>query len=178
MTNQKNRFFTFIFSCCPGAGEMYLGLYRHGIGLMGLFFGTIVFALWLDLWFLPVFLCPIVWCYSFFHTHNLRGMSEEAFAAVADRFFFEDYVHWKRECRFSGKQRRIFGGILLFVALSALLRQVLYLLQWENHIPYYFWGISRAMPQVILALLIFAGAIRLMRTPKEETAEEVAEAEA
>ena len=54
MTNQKNRFFTFIFSCCPGAGEMYLGLYRHGIGLMGLFFGAIVFALWLDLWFLPI----------------------------------------------------------------------------------------------------------------------------
>lgn len=171
MTNQKNRFFTFLFSCCPGAGEMYLGLYRQGIGLMGLFFGTIALASWLDLWFLSVFICPIVWCYSFFHTHNLRGMSEEAFAAVADRFFFEDYVHWDREWHFSGKQRRIFGIILLLIALSALWQQILYLLQWENHIPYYLWGISRAMPQVILALLIFAGAIRLMRTPKEETAE-------
>ena len=41
MTNQKNRFFTLVFSCCPGAGEMYMGLYRQGVSLMGLFFGTI-----------------------------------------------------------------------------------------------------------------------------------------
>ncbi len=38
MTNKKNRFFTLVFSCCPGAGEMYMGLYRQGVSLMGLFF--------------------------------------------------------------------------------------------------------------------------------------------
>ena len=48
MTNKKNRFFTLVFSCCPGAGEMYMGLYRQGVSLMGLFFGTIALAAWLD----------------------------------------------------------------------------------------------------------------------------------
>ena len=75
MTNKKNRFFTLVFSCCPGAGEMYMGLYRQGVSLMGLFFGTIALAAWLDFEELIFFICPIVWCYSFFHTHNLRRMT-------------------------------------------------------------------------------------------------------
>ena len=48
MTNKKNRFFTLVFSCCPGAGEMYMGLYRQGVSLMGLFFCTIALAAWLE----------------------------------------------------------------------------------------------------------------------------------
>ena len=97
MTNKKNRFFTLVFSCCPGAGEMYLGLYRQGVSLMGLFFGTIALAAWLGFEELIFFICPIVWCYSFFHTHNLRRMTEEEFAAVEDKFIFADYVNLNRE---------------------------------------------------------------------------------
>ena len=66
MTNKKNRFFTLVFSCCPGAGEMYLGLYRQGVSLMGLFFGTIALAAWLGFEELIFFICPIVWCYIYF----------------------------------------------------------------------------------------------------------------
>ena len=84
MTNQKNRFFTLVFSCCPGAGEMYMGLYRQGVSLMGLFFGTIALAAWLGFEELIFFICPIVWCYSFFHTHNLRRMTEEEFAQTKE----------------------------------------------------------------------------------------------
>lgn len=30
MTNKKNRFFTLVFSCCPGAGEMIHGAVSAG----------------------------------------------------------------------------------------------------------------------------------------------------
>ena len=60
---------------------------------MGLFFGTIALAAWLGFEELIFFICPIVWCYSFFHTHNLRRMTEEEFATVEDRFIFADYVN-------------------------------------------------------------------------------------
>ena len=111
MTNKKNRFFTLVFSCCPGAGEMYLGLYRQGVSLMGLFFGTIALAAWLGFEELIFFICPIVWCYSFFHTHNLRRMTEEEFAAVEDKFIFADYVNLDREWKCSLKHRRVFGFV-------------------------------------------------------------------
>lgn len=42
MNNQKNRFWTFCFSLVPGAGEMYLGLYRQGISLMLCFFALLL----------------------------------------------------------------------------------------------------------------------------------------
>ena len=73
MTNRKNGFWTFVFSLCPGAGEMYMGLYKQGISLMVLFWGLGIICGWAHLellWFLE----PVIWFYSFFHVHNLRGM--------------------------------------------------------------------------------------------------------
>lgn len=171
MTNQKNRFFTFVVSCCPGAGEMYMGLYKQGIGLMGLFFGTGALVAWLGLGEFLLFICPIVWCYSFFHTHSLRGMSEEAFAAVEDKFFFEDYVDWSRDWQFTKKHRRLFGVVLLLIALSVLWRQGMNLLGYYFSIPNFLWGLSSSLPQLVIAVVILVVALRLMREPKEENAE-------
>ena len=33
-TKKKNRFFTFIFSCMPGAGEMYMGFMNRGVSMI------------------------------------------------------------------------------------------------------------------------------------------------
>ena len=154
MTNQKNRFFTLVFSCCPGAGEMYMGLYRQGVSLMGLFFGTIALAAWLGFEELIFFICPIVWCYSFFHTHNLRRMTEEEFATVEDRFIFADYVNLDRDWKCSPKHRRVFGFVLLLIALSELWKQAMYLMERFFYIPDFAWALS------------------LMREPKDEETED------
>ncbi|MGN0135972.1 hypothetical protein [Anaerotignum sp.] len=178
MTNKKNAFFTLFFSCCPGAGEMYMGLYKQGIGLMGLFFGTAALAAWLRWEELLLFLCPIVWCYSFFHTHNLRRMTEEEFAAVEDKFFFEDYVDWERDWQFTAKHRRIFGIVLLLMGISVLWRAALNLVGYYFNLPGIFWELSRCLPQVIMAVVVLCAALHLMREPKgdeEESMEEDAE---
>ena len=74
MTNKKNRLITFFVSLIPGAGEMYLGFYKTGVSIMSLFWGTIaLFGTLLP----PIFyLLPVLWFYSFFHTHNLNSMSD------------------------------------------------------------------------------------------------------
>lgn len=175
MTNQKNRFFTLVFSCCPGAGEMYMGLYKQGIGLMGLFFGAAALSAWLRWEELLLFLCPIIWCYSFFHTHNLRRMSEEEFAAVEDKFFFEDYVDWERDWQFTAKHRRIFGIVLLLLGISVLWRTALNLAGYYFNLPGIFWELSRCLPQIVMAVVVLYGALRLMKEPKEEMEEEILE---
>lgn len=175
MTNQKNRFFTLVFSCCPGAGEMYMGLYKQGIGLMGLFFGAGALVACLGLEELLLFICPIVWCYSFFHTHNLRHMSVEEFAAAEDKFFFEDYVNWKRDWKFTTKHRRIFGVVLLLIAFCELWKQAMYLLGNLFYVPDFIWSINHSVPQIIIAVLILAAALHLMRAPKEDDLAEKAE---
>ena len=44
MKKKKNRFFLFCFSFLPGAGEMYFGLMKTGISLLGLFMAGIMLA--------------------------------------------------------------------------------------------------------------------------------------
>ena len=175
MTNKKNGFFTLLFSCCPGAGEMYLGLYKQGISLMLLFFGIIAFAFWAN-WEELLFLLPVVWCYSFFHTHNLRGMTPEEFAEVEDKFFFEDYVDYGKDWKFTEKHRRIFGVVLLLIGLSVLWKEGMGLMCSFLYVPDIFWSLSRSLPQILMAFLILYGALRLMREPKTE-AEETIETE-
>lgn len=169
MTNKKNRFFTLVFSCCPGAGEMYMGLYKHGISLMALFFGAFAAALWLNWEELVFLICPVVWCYSFFHTHNLRRMTEEAFAAVEDRFFFEGYVKYQPDWQFTEKHRRFFGLVLLLAGLSILWKVGMRLLETLFYVPEFFWRLGSSVPQIAMALLVLYAALRLMREPKEET---------
>ena len=37
MTKKKSGFLAFCFSLLPGAGEMYMGFMKHGVGIMALF---------------------------------------------------------------------------------------------------------------------------------------------
>ena len=72
MTKKKSGFLTFCFSLVPGAGEMYMGFMRQGVSIMALFWLLIFLAAFLSIG--PVlFILPILWCYSFFNVHNIRG---------------------------------------------------------------------------------------------------------
>ena len=87
MTNKKNKLFTFFFSLIPGAGEMYLGFYKMGASVMILFFGDVALASSL---FPPLlYLLPVMWFFSFFHTHNLNNMADEEFYALEDGYLFD-----------------------------------------------------------------------------------------
>lgn len=175
MTNKKNRFFTLVFSCCPGAGEMYMGLYKHGVSLMTLFFGTAAVAVWLNWEELIFLICPVVWCYSFFHTHNLRRLSEEEFAEVQDTFFFEGYVDYKPDWKQMEKHRRLFGVILLVLGLSVLWKTGMNLLGSFYYVPELVWRFGNNIPQIAMALIILYAALRMMKAPKENTEEMIAE---
>ncbi len=171
MTNQKNKFFTLIFSCCPGAGEMYFGHYKMGVSLMGAFFGGAAVAAWLGWNELLLLICPVVWCYSFFHTHNLRGMTEEAFLELEDRFFFADYVKTDMDWMVTEKHRRLFGILLLLMGFSFIWRTGLRLLGSVVELPRVFWEAGYAVPQLLLAAIVLYGAVKLMKIPKENTEE-------
>ncbi|MGM9917049.1 hypothetical protein [Anaerotignum sp.] len=171
MTNQKNRFFTLVFSCCPGAGEMYMGLYKQGISLMLLFFGTVAVSAWTRLDELCILL-PVVWCYSFFHTHNLRQMPAETFAEVEDKYIFEERFDFREDWKLTEKHQRLFGWLLLFLGLSIIWRTGLDLLGTFFQMSNLFWYLNRSIPQVIMALIVLYGALRLMRAPKDGAAEE------
>ena len=93
---RKNGFLAFCFAFIPGGGQMYLGMMKKGLLLMGLF-SAISFAmmtLYLD--FLGCLL-PVIWFYSFFDTLNSRCLSPEQIREIDDN-----------TTRFSTTSRRTF----------------------------------------------------------------------
>lgn len=173
-TNQKNRFWTFCFSLVPGAGEMYLGLYRQGVSIMLLFFALILVPAMLGVAALAV-LAIIVWFYSFLRVHNLRTMTPEAFAQIEDKFIWEDrQINFK----WNEKYKSWVGVGLVVIGIYLLWNSVFSWLNWI--LPDVFGYLFRRMPQAVVGALIIWVGVKLITGKKkaldeEETYDEDAE---
>jgi len=171
MTRKKGGFFTFICSLLPGAGEMYMGFFKQGISIMSLFFIMIVFSSWLELGPL-MFVLPVLWFYSFFHVHNLSGLSDEEFYAIEDSFIFESENHKITQFLGGDKSRKILAVSLIVVGVFAL---------WNIFSEYvevlfetlgiqlgWIYDFMDNVPQIIFAIAIILLGIHLIRGKKKE----------
>ena len=177
MTSKKSGFWTFIFSLFPGAGEMYLGFLRQGTSIMILFFGIFALTAGFNLNFL-MFLLPVVWCYSFFHTHNLRSMPDEEFYALEDHFLFldpeDDFYTSKKVYYFFRKHKTIAAWILVILGATLLWNSLLdYLYQILPESLYnILYSFSYNLPQLFLALLFIALGFYLINGKKKQLEQE------
>ena len=65
---KKNGFLTFIFACIPGAGQMYYGYMQRGLSIAMILILCVMAATVIQ----PLlFLCLVIWMYSFFDTYDL-----------------------------------------------------------------------------------------------------------
>ena len=65
---KKNGFLTFIFACIPGAGQMYYGYMQRGLSIAMILILCVMAATVVQ----PLlFLCLVIWMYSFFDTYDL-----------------------------------------------------------------------------------------------------------
>lgn len=165
MKTKKNRLVTFLFSLVPGAGEMYFGMYKSGVSVMGLFFGIFALALVVQA---EVLLCclPVIWFYSFCHVHNLKNMSQDEFRREKDEILFglrlEQLSVWERAKNANKVVAVILivvGGLLIWTNISELL----YSLPINREVAYFF---RYRFPQLVLGLLIIAAGIWLIRGKK------------
>ena len=60
---RKSRLFSLLCAFWPGAGEMYLGLMKRGIGIMILFWFALAIGATMFPWI--IFIMPVLWFYSF-----------------------------------------------------------------------------------------------------------------
>ena len=173
MTSKKSGFWTFIFSLFPGAGEMYMGFLKQGASLMILFWGIFALTAGFNLSFL-MFLLPVVWCYSFFHTHSLRSMPDEEFYAQEDHFLFmesvDDLYTSRKIYDFFHQHRRITAWVLIILGATLL---------WNSFMDYVYQILPEALyniiyifsynlPQIFLALLFIGLGIYLIKGKKKQ----------
>ena len=175
---RKSGFLTFCFSLLPGAGEMYLGFMKMGVSLMGLFFALCALAATLDMPSI-IFIMVVEWFYSFFHVHNLAGLSDEEFLQIEDVFLFNLDTFFNRDRESVEKYRRTIAVILIVVGALLLwngLKDAFYI-----YLPEVVWRlISRmehTLPKIVAGIAIVAGGCYMIRGKKEELKEVIVDVE-
>ena len=165
MTRKKSGFLTFCFSLIPGAGEMYMGFMKQGISIMAVFWLLIFLAAFFGMG--PVlFILPILWCYSFFNVHNIRGMSDEEFYALEDDYLFHlnDNAFWGR---LRGKQSNLLAAVLIIIGVVIMWNRLADYMRWLLPDSVY-WYIMDDIPQLVIAVLLIWCGIYLIRGKKKE----------
>lgn len=172
MKKQKRGFINFICSLIPGAGEMNMGFEKQGISIMIMFWGIVSIAVLTEfVWLLM--LLPIVWFYSFFHTHNLKNMTEEAFMLEEDRYLFNlDYVMANKKELFE-KYHVWIAGLFIFVGVCIVGNEVMDV--FFSFVPGFMYDIVSSITGFVSAGIVGVGAIVfgiLMLHKKEKKEEE------
>lgn len=166
---EKNSLLTFIFSFMPGAGEMYLGMMKKGTAIMTGFFAVIFVGALLRMEELAVIL-PIIWCYSFFDTINMRKYSPEGRIEMDNKFGEDIKVFFGRD--WSGllkKKNTIFGIGFVLLGLYLLFENFVMpiLNRFCDYIgSYVLYDVVRGIPSMVVAFLIILLGIQLLKGSK------------
>lgn len=112
---KKNSFFTFVFSFCPGAAEMYMGFMKSGFSLLVAFITPILIAAILYGGDYFAILSAIVYVFSFFHARNIATAPEEQFAQIEDRYIWEEFMS-EKSVVVSSKIYKKWGAVALILA--------------------------------------------------------------
>lgn len=180
MTKKRNGFIRFLLSFLPGAGEMYMGFMKMGVSLMSAFFLLIMVSMFLESGVL-MFVDMIVWFYSFFHVHNLAGMSDEEFYAVEDEYLIPlDKINLKGK-KLTEESRKIVSICLIILGIVLTyqgLDRMFY-----AYIPEWIYGIiaqvTNSLPKIVIGLAIIYIGVKMIHGKKaeldslEDTEEEV-----
>ena len=165
---RKSRFFSLLCAFWPGAGEMYLGLMRRGLGIMLVFWGVIalIAAFRVDL---LLFILPVLWFYSFFDTLTLRNLDYDALVECQERdeFFFQDLFGGREELTGAlGKHHVLLGCGCVFLGAALLYDRLMQWLWWNEAVPAWLTALLDSVPSLLLAFGVIALGLWLIRGKK------------
>jgi len=141
---KNNKFLTFIFSCIPGAGHMYLGFQKKGLQIMLLFFSLLFLGDFLrtNIFFV---LIPVIWFYSFFDVRKAFNKSET----------FEDEIRCFSLINFDLKY---IGYFLIFAGIIGLMNGALFPIM----SVYLDWHTIETIKDVLMSLILIIIGIKLI----------------
>ena len=177
MKKQKNKFLLFVFSLCPGAGHMYMGLMKMGLSFMLGFMGLVAVVGITEIAVLSVF--PVtLYIYAFFHVNNIGGMDAAQFAALEDEYLFGigEWDTSRFKLNMNKRNRNIAAVVCIVIGICMLWDSAFGMVRsyvgWDNPIMreiYYFT--RNELPRIIIAVAIIWFGVSLLRGKKFESAE-------
>lgn len=167
---RKNRFFTFIFSCLPGAAEMYMGFMKNGVTLMICFFLSFVPMLFFRSLDFLMALGVVIWFYGFFHARNYAGMSDAEFDAMEDKYIWEEFPEIGNIRIANSTVKKFIAAVLIILGCGQLWNYFSGIIY--NMIPQNIWSdiypVIEGIPSVVIAILFVAAGIFMIRGKKRE----------
>lgn len=178
MRRKKSRFWLFIFSLMPGAGEMYLGFMKMGLSLMLGFMVLSGVVSLTDIGALTIF--PItMYIYSFFHANNLGALNDAEFYSIQDQYLFGmEGLDSSEKMRngVSTKYRKIAAVVMILIGVVMLWNLGFDLLvdlfggdnAYLMEIRYF---MNHRMPRAVIAVAVIWIGISLIRGKKADYVE-------
>jgi TM2 domain-containing membrane protein YozV len=167
---RKNRFFTFIFSCLPGAAEMYMGFMKNGLTLMIFFFLSFVPIVFFSSFEFLMALGLVIWFFGFFHARNYASMTDAEFDAMEDRYIWEEFPELGNIRIANTTVKKVIAAILIILGCGQLWRYFSGIIY--NLIPQNIWNdiypVVEGIPSVAIALLFITVGVLMVRGKKRE----------
>ena len=168
----KNRFWLFVFSLCPGAGHMYMGLMKMGLSFMLGFMGMIAVVAVTEIAVLAV-LPVTLYIYSFFHANNIGGLSAEEFAVLEDEYLFGIGEWDTSRFKLNRKNKNIAAVVCIVLGVSMLWNVGFGMIRdyvgWDNrYIKAVYYTMRDDLPRAVIALAIIWFGVSLLRGKKED----------
>lgn len=166
----KNGILTLIFSCIPGAGQMYQGYMKRGLSLVSLFCLTILCGMLLP----PLAItCLIVWMYSFFDTFNLRAEVGAGTAPADDYLIHIDWYDRRMRQLLSDSHKLLGWGLIatgVLIAYQQVVMRVMNELMWSggrNSAAFRaLYLMMDQIPQVLVCVVLILCGVWLVRGPR------------
>ena len=168
---KKNGFLTFIFACIPGAGQMYYGYMQRGLSItmmliLCLMAATVVEPL--------MFLCLVIWMYSFFDTYDLIRHMAAGEPKEDSLLVLGNYEEIKK---LVPQHNRLIGwgliGFGVWALYDLLIGNWVYKIL-TNVLGYgHAWDIINGIPNLVVGgLLVFAGFKLLNMHPAKKNSDD------
>lgn len=170
MKNKKNRFWTFVFSLCPGAGHLYMGFMKMGLSFLMGFMISIALVNLTGLDVLAVF-SVVIYIYAFFHANNIASLNDERFYAMEDKYLLGLEDIGETRFRLNQKSRSIAAVALILIGIC-MLGKLGFSMIWEyvgldNPVMrLLFYTVRNVVPRVLMAIAVIWFGLELLRGKK------------
>lgn len=168
---KKNGFLTFIFACIPGAGQMYYGYMQRGLSIAMILILCVMAATVVE----PLlFLCLVIWMYSFFDTYDLIRHMAAGEPKEDSLLVLGNYEEIKK---LIPQHNRLIGwglvGFGVWALYDLLIGNWVYKIL-TNVLGYgHAWDIINGIPNLVVGgLLVFAGFKLLNMHPAKKNSDD------